>query len=120
MQADDKKTIGLTPANQEILEAVMETGAFDKEYDAAKFAVSLAINAGIEPNNAEGAETKWSVITFGMEISDIVSLLVPECETPYRLIEYYMNVGLGIIGAHMKGNNGQLDITQLLDTGLRA
>ena len=43
----DKKTIGITSANERVLEALVAEGLFGSEIEAAKFAMARAIDASV-------------------------------------------------------------------------
>lgn len=109
-----KRTIGITPGNRAIMEEVK--GYFDEQMDAAKFAMSLAIQTGEEPGSVENAETVWNVGSFDPngEIRDLIQALFPENDAPYKDAEYFINFGLQLIGDHLEENK-ELDPVQLLE-----
>ena len=111
----DKKTIGLTPGNREIMAKMMEKNLFKDQIDAAKFALSLAINSGIEAGRSERADTTWNVGSFDTdgELKSVISVLFPDTGTPYRVVEYLINAGLEIIGRHL-AENRDLVLAELL------
>ena len=102
--SDDKKTIGLTPDNKEVVETLSNN--FDEQLDAARFAMSLAIKSGDEPSSIENAETVWNVGSFDPdgEIRDLIHALFPENESPYRAAEYIIYSGLTQVEAHLEEN----------------
>ena len=59
--ATDKKTIGITRDNNEVLQRLVIDGQFGSELDAAKFAMARAIKKGTEPGRIDSADTKWNV-----------------------------------------------------------
>ncbi len=95
----DRKTIGLTLEGREVLDQLMDTGFFKEQMDAAKFAMTLAINQGIAPGDAEGASTVWNVGSFDPagEIRQMILALYPEVETPFKACEYFIDEGLSQI-----------------------
>lgn len=97
--ATDKITIGLTPENRSRIEQIMEQGIFKDKMDAAKFALSVAINEGIEPGEAEGTDTVWNVGSFDSDgqLKLIIPLLFENIDTPYRAVELLLNAGIEII-----------------------
>ena len=111
--SDDKNTIGLTPGNRRVMEDIMDY--FDEQMDAARFAMSLAIKSDEEPGQIENAETVWNVGSFDPdgEIRDLINALFPEAESPYRAVEYFINVGLQRIDDHLKENK-DVDIVELV------
>jgi len=100
----DKKTIGLTVSNKAVVEILIQKGWFNEQMDAARFAMSIAIDDSTEPDEIEGAETVWNVGSFDTdgELRNIIPILYPDITTPYRLIEYLINVGLEKIGEKIK------------------
>ena len=110
----DKKTIGLTPNGERLIEAVMETGLFRDKLDAAKFAMALAIRDHEQPAPLEKTSTIWNVGSFDSEdrLKQIVPLLVPGCDEPYRAIESLIEKGLVRLEAMRQA--GPLDLAQML------
>ncbi|MFW2449224.1 MAG: hypothetical protein ACN4E6_18040 [Qipengyuania pacifica] len=94
----DKKTIGITAANEKVLTALVSAGLFGSEIEAAKFAMARAIDAGIGRGTSEGAGTKWNVGSIDPDgaLKSVVEALYPEESLPYRLVEHLMNEGLQI------------------------
>ena len=92
----DKKTIGLTPVGEKAMEKLMQQGCFKDMMDAAKFAMSVAIRANDAPDAVEGVSTIWNVGSFDSDgqIRQIIPVLYPECETPYRAAESLIDKGL--------------------------
>ncbi len=92
----DKKTIGVSPANEASLTAVVQAGNFGSELDAAKFAMAHAISEDVEPGTTEGANTKWNIGTVDASgsLRALIESVYGETVEPYRLIEYLINEGL--------------------------
>jgi hypothetical protein len=92
----DKRTIGLTPAGEKIMQQLMELGYFKDMMDAAKFAMSVAIRAGASPTSIEGASTIWNVGSFDSDgqIRQVIPVLIPGCDSPYRASESLIDQGL--------------------------
>jgi hypothetical protein len=99
MIAADKKTIGVIPRNQPMLNRLVAAGMFATESDAAKFAFALAVKKDTPPGSVEGADTKWNVGTFDTDQSLrlIVEAMYEGTREPYRLIECLINRGLELI-----------------------
>lgn len=93
---DDKKTIGLTPDGEKIIQLLMERDVFKDKMHAAKFAMALAIKSGAKIKHTENPSTSWHFGSFDPEgqIKQVISILYPECETPYRAIESLIDTGL--------------------------
>ena len=115
--AEDKKTIGLTDANKEIMDQVVEKVGFKQNMDAAKFAFALAVNRGYEPAPVEGAGTIWNVGTFdeGGELKALIQNLFPNVESPYRALESLVNIGFGVLANELK-STPSLQIDDLMRT----
>lgn len=92
----DKKTIGVTSANERVLAALAAEGMFGSEIEAAKFAMAHAIGAGVSRGITEGAGTKWNVGSVDSDggLKAVVEALFPDEGQPYRLVEHLMNEGL--------------------------
>lgn len=114
----DKKTIGLTSGNREVMSQIMQKNLFKDQIDAAKFAMSLAINSDVRNGYAEGADTIWNVGSFDSngELRTLMPLLFPNIENPYRLVEYLINAGLEIIGNYL-ANNKEIVFQDLVKMG---
>lgn len=95
----DKRTIGITRANEHSLAALVDAGGFGSELDAAKFAMAHAIEQGTEIGTADGTNTKWNVGTVDSDggLRALVEAVYGVIAEPYRLIEYLMNEGLRLL-----------------------
>ena len=95
----DKRTIGITSANERTLDALIQAGNFGAELDAAKFAMAHAISRGVEPGSIEGANTKWNVGTVDPNgsLRALVESLYGDATEPYRLVEHLINEGLKLL-----------------------
>lgn len=113
---NDKKTIGLTPDGERIMHEIMKLGSFKDMIDSAKFAMSLAINENAELSHTEKVSTIWNVGSFDPDnqIRQIIPILYPNCEAPYRAVESLIDRGLHII--ETKFSNGLLDISAIIKT----
>lgn len=114
--AEDKVTIGLTQDNKQVIEDIEDQ--FNEQMEAARFAMSHAIQAGQEPGDIENTETVWNVGSFDPdgEIRDLIRALFPEVEDPYRAAEYLINKGLQMIGDHVEEHK-EMDVLRLIRTG---
>lgn len=95
----DKRTIGITRANEHSLAALVAAGGFGSELDAAKFAMAHAIEQGTEVGTIEGTNTKWNIGTVDADASlrALVESFYGAVAEPYRLIEYLINEGLRLL-----------------------
>lgn len=109
MTGDNRTTIGLTPENKAVLEEVMAD--FNEKSDAAKFAMAIAIERGVEPGETENTETVWNVGSFDpdRELKDLVLALYPSENSPYTSVEHFVNQGLRLVDQHLSENK-DLDI----------
>jgi hypothetical protein len=111
----DKKTIGLTTSGESIMQEIMSLNYFKDMIDAAKFAMSLAINQNPEINPVEGASTIWNVGSFDPdgELRQLIPTFFPNCKTPYRAVEFLIDLGLKQMYEQVK--SGTFDIAKTTD-----
>ena len=111
--ANDKKTIGITPANAPTLVRLVADGRFGSELDAAKFAMAYAIRQSVPVGSADGAETKWNVGSVDPDgsIRSMLQALYPDASEPYRHMEHLMNEGLRAL---VKDDGRLLDVYDLM------
>lgn len=104
--ASDKKTIGLTAGNQRVMEDLVERKIFKDGIAAAKFALAMAIRSGAEPRGTEGSGTIWNVGSFDTdgELKNLIPILFPGSETPYRTVEGLINVGFELLESKVRDN----------------
>lgn len=113
--ATDRKTIGLTPHARTVIAQMMESGYFQDQIDAAKFALAIAVREGIGPGITEGTDTVWNVGSLDAEgeLRQLIPVLFEDVEGPYRVVEHLINQGLEIIGREIE-DRGAFDIQHLL------
>jgi len=111
----DKNTIGLTPEGRVIMLTIMEMNLFKEQIDVAKFAISLAINSGIQPSQVERAETVWNVGSFDSDnhLRQLIPILFLTCEAPYRAVEHLIDAGLKQIKLLL--DSGTFDLVRILE-----
>jgi len=111
---NDKVTIGLTESGSAVMERLMETPYFNDQLHAAKFAMALAIREHEQPRAIAKTKTVWNFGSFDPDgrLKQLVPLLVPGCEEPYRAIESLIDIGLTRLGELM--SLGPLDISGLI------
>jgi hypothetical protein len=109
----DKKTLGVTSANEKILTALAAEGRFNTDIEAAKFAMAYAINNAVSRGTTEGAGTKWNVGSFDNDgaLGAVIEALYPDEVNPYRLVEHLINEGLRLLD---KGDGLPPDVAGLL------
>jgi hypothetical protein len=110
----DKKTFGLTDDCSRIMNSIMVLDYFRTQMDIAKFAMSYAISNGVKPNSISGTSTIWNQGSFDPsgEMKQLMLLLFPDIEAPYRLVEYFINQGLRMLGEKMIA--GGLDFSDIM------
>ena len=98
-RATDKKTIGVTKPNEQVLSALVAEGLFASEIEAAKFAMGHAIKVGVARGTSEGTGTKWNVGSVDSDgaLRAVIEALFPDEGQPYRLVEHLMNEGLRLL-----------------------
>lgn len=113
MSQDDRTTIGLTPENKGVIEQIMSD--FNEQADAARFAMSVAIERGIEPGKTTNTETVWNVGSFDPdgELRDLIVALHPSVTAPYAVLEHLVNQGLQLLAQHLDENK-ELDVTEFI------
>lgn len=116
---EDKRTIGLTEANRQTMETLIESDFFHDRIDIAKLAMSVAINENVQPSDSESTETIWNIgsIDANGELRALIQALFPEVKTPYRAIESLFNEGFRIIDKKLKEGFDILDLLNLSDRG---
>ena len=109
----DKKTLGVTAANEKILAGLASAGRFNTDIEAAKFAMAYAIQEGVVRGTSEGAGTKWNVGSFDHDggLKAVIEALYPDETSPYRLIEFLVNEGLRLLD---KGDGLAPDVAGLI------
>ena len=113
----DKTQFGPNEKSLKVLKNLMDQDLFRQEMDASKFAMSVAIKAGIEPDiEKSGGETKWNIGGFDKDnrIRDIIQTFYPEVEEPVRVIEYFINRGFEIIDENI-GLSTSVDAMDLIN-----
>lgn len=114
--SEDRHTIGIAKKNAESLLRLEESGHFESQMDAAKFAMAYAIGQNVSLGNVDGAETKWNVGSFdnGGALRSLIEALYPDVEAPYRAIEFLLNQGLELLGPQRLVH---LDVRALIPIG---
>lgn len=114
----DKKTLGVTPANEKALSALADAGRFGTDIEAAKFAMAYAVQQGAARGVTEGTTTKWNVGSFDNDggLKAVIEALYPEETNPYRLVEHLINEGLRLLD---KGDDLPPDVAGLILTAAK-
>jgi hypothetical protein len=109
----DKKTIGITRANEKSLAKLVLAGSFGSELDAAKFAMAHAINTGVLAGTTDSTNTKWNIGTVDASgsLRALIDAMYADVSEPYRLIEHLINEGLTLLDT---GDSEPPDVIGLL------
>lgn len=112
----DKTQFGLTKEGTAVIERLEELAIFPNQMEAAKFALAVAIRSGAKPSVVAQAKTTWHAGGFDPdhELADVVCILFPEVQAPYRAIEALVNDGLALLGKEIE-RTGTLDLPTLVD-----
>ena len=115
LTSGDKKTIGITRANERSLTALVHAGSFNAELDAAKFAMAHAISHGTKVGTTESTNTKWNIGTVDANggLRALIEAIYDDVVEPYRLIEHLINEGLRLLDT---GDSIPPDVVGLLPT----
>jgi hypothetical protein len=89
-----------------LLAALVSSGRFGSELDAAKFAMAYAIKSEVHSGSTEGAETTWNVGSVDPDgsLRSLLEALYPTVSEPYRLLEHLMNEGIKVLSSNSGGN----------------
>lgn len=98
-EAGDRRTLGVTPAAQQLLDSLMALGWFRQEADVFRLAVSVGLARGLkkDPSDLVGLTTKWNVGTLDSDgrLRDLVRSLAPESgDHPLVYAELTAHAGL--------------------------
>lgn len=97
----DKKQISLSTEGQLILARIKELEWFHEAQDIVRFCIAYAIKMKVpEGDSSASTETKWAVAALDEtgELRELLNTLFPQCKTPGRLMEHFMNEGIKLIG----------------------
>lgn len=100
--ADDdlRSRVGLSAEGRAILKDVESFGWFPSEMAIAHFAMAHAIRSGVGVGRVEGeVTTQWAIGNFDpdSDIRELLAVLYPDCATPLRAIEHFIDEGLKML-----------------------
>ncbi|GEJ56643.1 hypothetical protein [Anaeromyxobacter diazotrophicus] len=103
---NDLDTIGLTPDSRRALTELEAKGWFQDGQDAARFCMAYAIRAKLPEGVTEDRTTQWAAGNFDKsgEIRALLAALYPDCQTPVRLMEHFVNQGLVMVAARVRSD----------------
>lgn len=116
-RSKDKTTIGLTQRAREVAEMIKENEGLEDLRDVAVVGLGVAVNAGTGLGSIKDAVTTWNVGSFDTsgQLRELVVALYDDLDTPFRQIEYLVNVGLERLGAEYEGAESSTTLSVVLD-----
>ena len=112
---DDKQQIGLTPETDEALKE-LTIKYFASQTDAYRFAISYAIAAGLDPEDApqSGYTTKYNALgtlESGSSLRDLLEILeVGDQGRPFATAEKLAELGVRDISRRLEGSESFAEI----------
>jgi len=116
---NDKQQIGLTPEANEAIARIAKDYFGDSQQDAYRFAISYAIGAGLDLNDAPqgGYVTKFSALgtlETGTSIRDLLEILkIGERGRPFATAEKLAELGVRDIASRLEGNETLADLLRV-------
>lgn len=113
---DDKQQIGLTPEANDAIAQIATDYFGGSQQDAYRFAVSYAIGAGLDLDDAPqgGYVTKFSALgtlETGTSIRDLLEILeIGEPARPFATAEKLAELGVRDIARRLEGNETLADL----------
>jgi hypothetical protein len=100
----DRESIGLTSDAQVAIRTIMATGWFAEAQDIGRFALAYAIRETTPIGDADQTDTRWAAGNFDSsgDIRVLLNLLYPDCETPVRLMEHFVNHGIMLLASKLE------------------
>ena len=112
----DKSTIGLTRRARAIAEVIHSNEGLNDLMDVALLGFAIAVNLRTDIGNAKDAVTTWNVGTFDSngQLRDLVMALYDGLASPYRQVEYLVNIGLEKLAGEYEGAEATTPLTTIL------
>jgi hypothetical protein len=112
---DDKKQIGLTPEANEAIATIASEYFGGNQQDAYRFAISYAIGAGLDIDEAPqgGYTTKYhaEAVESGTSLRDLFDILnIGEPARPFATAEKLAELGVRDIARRLDGNETLADL----------
>jgi hypothetical protein len=114
-EKDDKKQIGLTPEANEAIAAIATEHFGGNQQDAYRFAISYAIGAGLDVDDAPqgGYTTKYhaEAVESGTSLRDLFDILnIGDPTRPFATAEKLAELGVRDIARRLEGNETLADL----------
>lgn len=112
----DKTTIGLTQKARDIADRIKENEHIEDLMDVAVIAMGVALSLDAGLGAARDAVTTWNVGTFDSSgsLKELVLALYDDLETPFRQIEYLVNMGLEYLSDRYAGAEASTNLAAVL------
>lgn len=117
----DKQQIGLTQEANEAIAKIAKEHFGDSQQDAYRFAISYAIGAGLDLDDAPqgGYITKFNALgtlETGTDIRDLLEILkIGDPERPFATAERLAELGVRDIAGRLEGNETLADLLAVAD-----
>lgn len=113
----DKTTIGLTQRARDVAELIKKNEGLEDLRDVAAIGLGVALNSGTGLGSIKDAVTTWNVGSFDTngQLRDLMLALYDDLDTPFRQIEYLVNVGLELLSEEYKGAETSTSLSVVLD-----
>ena len=110
---EDKRTIGPSASNKEVLELLVQQGHFKTSLGAFQAAAMLAIRKKLDASAApSSAGTMWNRGSVSSQVLDFLAWYLPTT-TPARTLEQLGNAGTAYIAEKVK--TGGYSLTEIFD-----
>lgn len=111
MSEQDRRSIGLTPESQRLMDEIMHLDWFNEQQDVARLAMACALRADLTPSSTPGVDTRWNSGLFDPsgDLIALVGAFHPTITTPVRAAESLVNSGLRIVHERLVVRGDALD-----------
>lgn len=115
-EKDDKQQIGLTAEGNDAIVQIAKEHFGDSQQDAYRFAISYAIGAGLDLDDAPqgGYNTKYSALGTlenGTSLRDLLEILqIGDPARPFATAEKLAELGVRDIARRLEGNETLADL----------
>jgi len=109
----DKRTIGPSAANKDVLEMLVQQGHFKTSVGAFQAAAMLALKMQLDPHTAPiSAGTMWNRGTVSSQVLDFLAWYLPT-SSPARALEQLGNAGTAYIAEKVR--SGGYGVTEIFE-----
>ena len=107
----DKVNIRISENAEKAITRLIETGLFADDLSTALFGLGYALKEHLDEaweifEIGPNSQNKWNISSIDQdgELRNILNLLIPNNETPYKLAECLINRGLCALGDELTSN----------------